>query len=309
MTNLYSANAQEAKKDTYKLVGVSLNVPTAEQIAKMREKNPEYTGIPVSLLVEWEPMTYRIEGGTHGNKESDYVRLTKGAGVTEDAVAGIRAGGYPAIPSSAMYKTPAAPEKKDPSKQQFPIQRFLVAAARVGLNLSIDNDGSKTGTPGAIFTTDAGQLFECTSGYEDFPTWAEDSTGRVKPDWENPSQRYMRLPIARVKDFVAPEVMPVRHIEARDEGGEAGGAATSAVSSGATDIVALLKAAVTKIGIVGQTPTEVNEKAMNLVARNLGTNPVLGTTEVANAARNKQLVEFLVGKGVVDVSSGTVAVA
>jgi hypothetical protein len=309
LTNLYAANAQEAKKDTYKLLGVHLDIPTDEMLAKWKENGSEFEGVPVSLAVEWEPQSYRIEGGQFGNKEFDRIRLTKSGGVSPEGLANVRAGGYPAIPQSAMYKYPANPAKANPAKQAFPIQRFMVMAAKAGIDLSIDNDGSVTGKPGELYSKDAGKLFECTSGYEDFPTWVETDKG-VKPDWEDTKAVYMRLPIARVENFVAPAELPVRHIEAREDSGNTGGAAVSAVSSGgAVDSTGLLKAAVEKIGIVGKTVEEVNEGAMGFVARNLAVAPVLGTTEVANAARGKQLVEYLVNKGVVSVTDGVVAVA
>ena len=314
MANLYQGNVQEAKKDTYRLLGVRLDVPTDEIIQKWqakREDGSTVDSVPISLGVEWEPLSYKIEGSEFGNKEFDRVRLTKSGGVSLDALAAIRAGGYLAIPQASLYKTPNNPAKANPAKQAFEIQRLLVAFAKCGIDLSIDENGSVTGKPGEIYTKDAGQIFECSAGFEEFPTWEEDKKdGRVKANWEETKQTYMRLPLARVKDYVQPENVPVRHIERRDDDGGSGTAATvSGGGSGNADVTELLRTAVEKIGIVGKTVDEVNSSAMSLVARNLATSPVLGTSEIANAARGGKFVEVLFSKDAIGIADGVVVAA
>jgi len=307
---LYTANAQEAREDFLRLKGIELSVPTDEQLAKMRTDNPD---IPahVQMVVTWEPLSYRIEGGKYGNQEADYIRMSKGDGLSKldnlteaEALANIRSGGYPAVPGSALIKLARGLEKKDPTKMTRPYERFMVAAARLGIHLDIDVDGTKTGKPGALYTNDAGKVFKCTAGFEEFPTPGENAQGRFFWDWDETTSRFMRLPIARADDYVQPEDIPVRIIEAREDGTVTTPAAVS--GGAAVDTTDALRNAISVMGIVGSPVEDVKETVRATALRNISKAPVLGTADVMAALTGGTFLEFVEGKGVITTAGGVV---
>ena len=305
---LYTANAQEAREDFLRLKGVELSVPTDEQLAKMRADNPD---IPahIQMVVTWEPLSYRIEGGKYGNQEADYIRMSKGDGLSklesvseQEALANIRAGGYPAVPSAALIKLARGLEKKDPAKMTRPYERFMVAAAKLGIHLDIDLDGSKTGKPGSLYSNDVGKVFKCTAGFEEFPTPGENEKGQFRWNWDETTSRFMRIPVARADDYVQPEEVPVRVIESSDDGEKVQAAAAAQT----VDTSDALRNAISVMGLVGTDVESAKSTAKGVALRSISKAPVLGSAEVMAALNAGTFIEYAEGKGVITTAGGVI---
>ena len=286
-------------------------MPTDEQIAKMRAKNPEIP-VHVSVKIVWEPLEYRkFIGDDLIAEEVDYLRVTTGKGLSagdEQAnVQRVRDGGFPAIPADSRMKVPD-PKRADPAKMEQEFKRFYVAGGKVGLILDVDEDGTKTGKPGQLFSPAVGKIYACTTP-NDYPTVKDSTDGGFGGwDWDNTKTGFARIPVREVTDFVQPETIPERRYERR-EGSEDGGGApgvTTTAAPAALDSESI-KAAVALLGIEGKTVSVVNASAAALVASNIAKAPqVLGASSVNQAAMSGKFVDFLVSNGAVSVVDGKV---
>lgn len=307
-----------AHEDTFRLKGIELWVPTDEQLAKGREKFPEGYA-HVSLKVTWEPLTYRkFIGEDEIKEEVDYIRVTKGKGLSvgDEAatLAIVRAGGFPAIPADVRLNAPD-PRKADPDKQPQAFQRFYVAAGRAGIVIDVDDDGTVTGKPGQLYTKQVGKIFSCRNGSEDFPTVNVDPVtglalqGKDFWNWEDTRSVFMRVPMKEVTDFAQPEQVPERRYERKEEAEGAGTVGVTTTAAPAALSVDSLRAAVGLLGISGKTVSVVNASATSLVVSNIAKAPaVLGAGEVNRAAQSGKFVDWLVEQGVATVQDGVVNV-
>ena len=307
-----------AHEDTFRLKGIELWVPTDEQIAKSRAKAPDMP-VHVSMKVTWEPLTYRkFIGDDEIKEEVDYIRVTKGKGLSAGdeatAIATVRAGGFPAIPSGVRLNAPD-PRKADPDKQPQPFQRFYVAAGRAGIVIDVDADGSVTGKPGQLYSKQVGKIFSCRNGAEDFPTVNTDPvtgealSGKDFWNWSDTKSVFMRVPMKELTDFAQPEQIPERRYERKEETDGEGTVGTTTTAAPAALSTDDLRAAVSLLGISGKTVSVVNASATSLVVSNISKAPaVLGAGEVNRAAQSGKFVDWLVEQGVVTVQDGVVNV-
>ena len=305
-----------AHEDAFRLKGVELWIPTDEQIAKMRAKAPDMP-VHVSMKVTWEPLAYRkFIGDDEIKEEVDYIRLTKGKGLSAGdeatALAVVRAGGFPAIPAGVRLNAPD-PKKADPDKQPQAFQRFYVAAGRAGIVIDVDADGSVTGTPGQLFSKQVGKIFSCRNGAESFPTvnadpvTGETKTGKDFWNWEDTKSVFMRVPMKELTDFVQPEQIPERRYERKEESDGLGTVGTTTTAAPAALSTDDLRNAIALLGIGGKTVSVVNASATSLVVSNISKAPaVLGAGEVNRAAQSGKFVDWLVEQGVVTVQDGVV---
>lgn len=290
----------------YRLKGVALSVPDDERIADIRSENDEYR-VPAHLVITWEPLSYRVEGGIYGNEERKYIPITKAGGLTDldnlteaEALEAVRAGGYPAIPSKALIKLDSGLERKDPARQPQQYSRTMCAALKSGMHVGIDKDGSVTGQPGNFYSKDVGKVFRCTNGPEDMPRPGTNEKGRFFWDWDDTYSKFMILPREELTNYVQPEDVPVRVIESQET--------TSAGFSGGGEVSGnQLSAAVVVMGLSGSTVEDVNGAAPSLIAANVANFPDLQSTEVATAAASGTFVEYLESIGALSVEDGVIA--
>ena len=298
---------QAAPEDVFRLKAVELWVPTDEQIAKMRANNPDIP-VHVSLKVSWEPMTYRkLIGDELIPEEVDYIRVTKGKGLSDgneyENVQRVRAGGFPAIPADARMKVPdyakAVVEKQE---REFP--RFYVSAGKAGLVIDVDEDGSKTGTPGGVYSPQVGKIYLCQTRNE-YPTVNQGAGGSFGGwNWDETKTSFVRVPLREVTDFVQPEQLPERRYERKENSPVAAVTTTTAAAPVSTGD---LRSAVALLGIEGKTVSVVNASAASLVASNISKAPaVLGSGDVNRAAISGRFVDYLAEQGVVEMQDGKV---
>lgn len=277
----------------------------------MRVDNPDIP-VHVGLEIVWEPLSYRIEGGAFGNEEHDYsLRLTKGNGLSGSEADGngpgsayeremlerVRLGGFPAIPGDVLVRVPKS------NNTRRPWERWAKRAQSAGLRLDIAEDGNPT-------SPDVGQIFEVVSGFDDFPVW--DETKGNRGGWTNPdkgeegSAKYMRYPVAKAPDYVAPEDVPVVVRETREDAA----APTTTGTANTGPSAEALAGAVQALGLVGQ-PVEALSGSQILARANakIGEAPVLASSEVSQALTSGNFAEYLVGKGVIGIEDGKVALA
>lgn len=287
---------REARSDVYELSRVFLFIPTDEQLAKSREKYPDIKA-SVSIGVAWKPKTYKkFIGDDEITEEVDYFRLTNSKGLSDEQLELVREAGFEAIPQDAMYKLPSN-KKADINRQPRDVQRLLLAAARAGIDIDVDDTGN-------LHSPQVGKLYECLEGPHDMPTWDNESR---RWDFDDPKQAFFRLPVKEATDFVQPDELAVRRYErkADDEGGEAATTTSAPTDVSAEDI----KAAFSAAGISGKSAAIINAQASGIVASNVGSNPaVFGNKEVMQAAQSGKLVDYLVEKGVAEVAEGNVQI-
>lgn len=303
-------------EDTFRLKGVELWVPTDEQIAKARAKAPDMP-VHVSLKVTYEPLTYRkYIGEDEIREETDYIRVTKGRGLSagneQYALQLVRDGGFPAIPADVRIQVPD-PKRADADKQENAFKRFYVAAAKAGITLDVDADGSTTGHPGQIYTKQVGNIYACRNGAEQFPTVntgpdGQPLSGKDFWNWSDTRSVFMRVPLREVNDFVQPEQIPERRYDRREDSGDGASSAPVTTTTAAAPVTSeALRAAVALLGIEGKTAGVINASAAALVASNIAKAPaVLGASVVNQAAMSGKFVDYLADQGVVAVQDGKV---
>lgn len=310
--DLQSATERAIQEDVFRLAGVSLWIPTDEQIAKSRQNYPDLP-VQVSLRVEWEPMTYhkRFNDDPNPVNEVDFIQLTKGRGLSAGdeaaTLAFVRESGFLGIPAAVRQ---AAPRKgANLEKQTNPYARFMAGAALAGIVLSVDEDGSVTGQTGGIYSKQVGGIYSCRAGAEAFPGVIQKADGSFGGwDWDNTRDKWMRVPVKQANDFVQPDEIPERHYVINNEGGQG-----TAVTSGSSQVAALtaedILAAVRQLGIDNQPVGVVNASAIGIVASKTALAPaVLGSGEFVTAASGGSFVDYLATKGAVSVESGVVHV-
>lgn len=308
---------QAAHEDTFRLKSIELSVPTDEQLAKARLKAPDLPA-HVSMKVTYQPLTYRkFIGDEEVTEESDYIRVTKGRGLSNGneayALQLVRDGGFPAIPADVRISVPD-PKRADADKMENAFKRFYVAAGKSGIVIDVDADGSVTGNPGQLYTKQAGKIYACRNGAEQFPTVntgpdGTPLTGKDFWNWNDTRSTFMRVPLREIVDFAQPEVIPEKRYDRREESSEGGGSAITMVNTSPQGVdPASLRQAIGQLGIEGKTVSVVNASATALVASNIAAAPaVLGASVVNQAAQSGKFVDYLVEQGVVSVADGKVA--
>src|SRR5690349_2138329 len=126
MTSVYEDGARKARIEYLKLVGVSITTPTDEQIAAGKERSENYKPRG-SFKIDWEPMSYRKEGGKYGNLETDYLPFTFGLDAEE--LAQVRQFGWRG--AGNVQKRLSIPSTEAQAKE--PWTKFMVRAHKAGL--------------------------------------------------------------------------------------------------------------------------------------------------------------------------------
>lgn len=304
MTDLYGEATRQARREFLRLVDVKLSIATEEQIAKGRLSNEDFNPRP-QMVITWEPVSYRKEGGKYGNVETDYLVMSYGDGYSAEEIAEFRTGFWRAMPRRLSIPTVLAN-----AKRPWELQMFRGKTA--GLRLAIDDDGSKTGTAGQVYSPDAGSIFEVEAGMQTLPTWDPDKGKQGA--WTNPAKGeegktvYMRLPIHKADDYVIPDEVPVIHVRAADDDDAptAAPVTTTGTVSGVT--AEKIYAAFVEAGLIG---TDVNAistpQAQMALANKFGrTAPVFLTGELLGAATNGKLIELAESKGAITVVDGVI---
>lgn len=192
-----------------------------------------------------------------------------------------------------------------------PYDRLMGRIIDAGIKISVDGDGSVTGTPGQIFTPSAGTIFVTEAGMDTFPLW-DPTLNRGRGGWkEDARQAYMRYPVKADPDYIIPDEVPVSFRTATEAAG--GAAPTTAGTGGAgnaagTADVGKLREAAEIMGMLGAPVSEFegSDKQRALVAKA----PMKGAVifgALGSQAAAGELVDFLVTAGAVSVENGVIA--
>jgi hypothetical protein len=303
LTSIYADGARSARKEYLRLTGLSISTPTDEQIAAAKVKNEKYKPRG-SFKIEWEPMSYRLEGGKYGNTEADFLAFT--FGLTDEELQVVREQGWRG--AGAINKRLSIPANVSQAKEEW--TRFMVYARNAGLDMGFDEQGNLT-------SKDVGAVFEVEAGIVALPTRIQDpATGKWRdsnPDKGEASyNRYMRLPVRKATDYVQPEDIPVKFITNTDDDTPAAEAATTTGSTVSGGVSAeQLASALVEAGIIGSPVADFATATaqVNAVNKAGGRAPVLFADEVQKAAQAGGLIDYAAAKGAVTVVDGSIVKA
>ena len=305
MSNLDDLILIKPKEEFLRFTGVSLDVPTDEQIAKSVATLAKSGRNPIppqaTLRLTWEPLSYEMRGN-NGNVVTDYIQVS--FGLETDDLARVRANGWLGIPDRRLIRVN---DKVDARGQDREWPRYRLTTKDV-LHIDIDIDGSVTGKVGQPYSTDVGHVFKVTEGMDMFPRNVQNPvTKHWRVDETNPRRIFMRYPIEKADDYVAPAEVPIRI--PRSQSTEAGAVLSDAVATGLTSDA--LRAAAIASGLVGTKATDLSgvSKQVGFLAAHMEDSDetlVFGTADINEAANNAELVEFLVKKGAVTVDDNGV---
>ena len=306
MSNLEDLLAPEDRDEVLRLVSVELTVPTDEQMAKSaataRSNGNEPPRPRASIHFVWEPLSVQLrdrETDEVIETTEDYIEVSfnlQDANKQPDmaAVQAIRDIGWPGIPTNKLIRV----GKREWKDQERPWGRFFKRREGV-LHLGIDDDGSITGRRGQMYSNDIGKAFRTLSGFDLFPT-----VEMVDGKWKNlgkKTDRWMMYVVEVANGYVAPEQPPVRHVNRN----RTTDAVTTVTAGGlsATD----LAAAVQEAGFIGASANMPSNVQQNMLQEAIARAPILGATELAEAAADGKLMDYLVGKGAIKVVDGLIA--
>lgn len=300
---------RKPRKEYVRLIGVSLWVPTDEQIekaaatAKKNGRNPRKPAL--SLRVECEPLSYKFvdEGGVARPEQRVFKYLEMTYGLSDEDLEGARANGLHGINPNRIItaRQGGGPEVEE---NQFP--RWLKYLNAAGFDLDVDDAGQPT-------TNAAGLVFEVTEGEDTFPgSRLDPRTNRwVKTDALGKpitfTVRNLMYFLAAAPDYVQdPESVRTITVRNRDEEGDE--AAVSSMGVG-VDNVGALKTAALASGLVGRNVAEFKTARQQLAFcdASISVAPVLVTDEVNDAASSGNLITFLTERGAIAVADdGTI---
>lgn len=313
MGSLSGATKLQRRTDVERLVGITIDMMTPEKLAEVREDYPTMP-LQVSLKIETEPLSFLVEG-PHGNRNFDYIPITKGRGLSEldgmteeQARAQVEELGIGGIPSSVMISVPQ--NKKIASLERY-FQRWQRYNDDLGIDVEFDDEG-------VFHSDDFGKVFNIENGSDTYPVWLSndgegmnDEYGISVPKrgfgrWSTPGKpipgggeepgkdRYCRYFVARNDDFVIPadEDRPVIHRTSDDESSEATEATTSG-GSGDLDVDALREA----VEALGGAEAVGNLTKAD-IARAVPDHAILALPAVQKAVKEGKLIEFLEQNGV-----------
>lgn len=297
--SLYDAAAQRSREEFYRLVSVNVSIATDEQLAKMRDSNKDAQP-RAQMVVTWEPLSYRKEGGKYGNIETDYYPMS--SAVSDEEIEQIRFGFWRGIPENKRMRIP-----QNLGQATRPWQRFMLKAKNAGLRIDIGEDGQFT-------SPDIGQVFKVEAGFDSFPQWQPNATGRggrwTNPDkGESASTIYMRYPVARADDYVQPDDVPVRFVQSADDGDTTPAVTASAGGSGLT--ASAVAAAFAEAGMIGAPAADFSTAAQQInITGSAGSRaPILFSEQIQSAAQDGTLLDFAVGLGAISIEDGVIKAA
>lgn len=316
MSKLDAATTLQPKEEFYRLLDVSLHVPTQEQLDKARatvKRNGGNNFAPrASLRLTWEPLSYVLKGGANGNQTTQFIDVTFGLADGDDLEAqdnvceAIRTNGWFGIPDRKVIRIN---DRLGYEAQEREWARWRTRTRDV-LDLDIDEDGSITGTRGQLYSTSVGHVFRVQEFMDNFPKNVLGKDGKWARDEANPRRVFMRYPVEDVTDtYIAPANPPQRVVQQREEGPTS----TLTASAALNNITASLRQAVIDSGMVGMRASDLmsTAKQINFVTSHMEDSEntiVFGTGDVNEAANNGELLEFLRSKGAISVDdSGVIA--
>ena len=299
MTSVYSDGARKAKIEYMKFVGVSISVPTDEQIAARRVESEKYKP-KGAFKVEWEPMSYTIQGGKYGNTVAKYLDFTFPLD-DDEQINQVREFGWRG--AGNINKRMSIPASLAQCKD--PWTRFMVMAQKAGLDLTIGENGS-------ITSKDVGTVFEVEDGVVVLPTRIQDpGTGKWRDSNPDKGERawtpFMILPVKKVTDYVQPDDVPVRFIGSSDDSEPTTAATTT---GGTTSGVSpeQLASAFAEAGLIGASTSDFPTAASQInVTNKFGSRaPVLFAKEVQDAAASGSLFVYAMAKGAINIDGETI---
>lgn len=257
--------APPARKDYHRLLGLSITLPTEEQRANWNDPD----AVRAQLIIEWEPVSYRIEGGPFGNKELDRVNVSRV--LTPDERTAVAQFGINGIPAGKINRNKG-------ERANTPFEFLYRALRESGMDITFDDNGQPT-------SPYIGRVFETENAEREF-RWGS---------------TWIRVPIRLADDYAPPDDLPVM-----TRGGakpDAQPASAMPAANGTVDVTAL-KGAIAEYS--GASANNVNSLGLELIAK--VAHPELLKSEPQQAAREGRLVEWLVEQGAVTVDDGVVVV-
>ncbi len=301
MTNIYEDGARQNRKEVLRLKGFRIQIATDEQIAKGRLKNEDFKP-NATFVIEWEPLSYRLEGGRYGNLRTEYLPFTFGRGLDPEEIEQVRQHGWRGAGNTGKRMT--IPKTVAEARDVWPY--FMVKAREAGIEIEIDEAGQPQ-------SPQVGTAFEVEAGTITLPTRVQDEkTGKWRNSDPSKGERaytpYVRIPVRAVPDYVIPENVPVIVIAGGDDDDAAAPAPTTTASAGSNVSADLLYAACVEAGIIGAQADEFAgmPKQVDVTNRYIGRAPVFGSKEVQDAAAAGELINYLVAKGAVTVNNGVI---
>ena len=249
-----------------RLKDMKIGVPSAEQRANWND--PE--NVHAVLTIEWEPVSYRIEGGL-GNVVIE--RLNVSQRLTADEAASVVRNGWNGIPAGKINRNKGA-------NPNSPFEMWMRARKDAGLDVEITADGQ-------VSSPQVGRVFEVGNASREF-RWGE---------------TWLRLPRRLADDYVPPtyDQLPVRVI-----GGRTGEAAAVTVAPVPTTAdTGKIRAQLAEGGFIGMPVEEANKTATTVI---MGKSLYdLLSEGLAQAAQQGKFAERLVELGAATVDNGVLA--
>lgn len=304
MTSIYEDAARSNRKEVLRLTGLGIQIATDEQIAKGRLKNPDFKP-NATMVVTWEPLSYRLEGGRYGNLRTEYLPITYGRGLEPEEIEQVRQHGWRGAGNTGKRMT--IPKTVAEARDVWPY--FMVMAKNAGLEVSIAEDGQLT-------SPQVGKAFEVEAGTITLPKRIQDpNTGKWRnsnPEKGEPAYTpYVRVPVRIVEDYVQPENVPVIVIANGGDDDSTPAAAPTTTGGGSGVTADLLQAACVEAGFIGSPVTNFEGMAaqVNVTNRFVSRAPVFASKEVQDAASAGELINYLIAKGAITVTDGVIAKA
>lgn len=316
-TDFYTDQEASLNDEYLRLTSVRVTILTDEQISKMRANDPSRR-LNATLEVAWEPLSFNLEGGQHGNRVTDWIPMTYRSGVDVDkdgnarpqAIEDVRTKGLDGIPSDVILSVPRPTAKPEAQRRLY--ERWMVKSRAAGLRLT-KNDGERGDLPvGQIYSPDEGEIFHVEEGQDEFPQWNPDLGVRGKWDLTDPIMRWVRYPVERAPAYAIPDQPRIVLVKATQDT-QATTAAPTAAASGSPQVTQVV-AALTAGGLIGQPVEKFGSRELQLrvvtgAIAGSAEAAILGHKEIQSAIDEGQLLEYLTEMGAVDVSNGTLEVA
>ena len=295
------------REEFLRLQSVELSVPTDEQLAKAADTLKRQGRDPIppraQVVIRWEPVSYVLVGGDHGNVTTDYMEVS--FGLEPDELQRVRDLGWLGIPDNKVVRgnMKRAVEQQDRQWTRW-MRRNRVDDATSVMHIDVDKDGSVTGKAGQLYSFDIGKVFRCEAGVDEFPKRERDSAGAWRTSKTDTNSLFMRYPLEDVTTtYVAPENPPQVILQRRDNATPA--AAVSAVAARAQGglTAEVLKSALSAAGIIGRSASTLRNTNAQIRVLDEGSTvaPALAHTELAQAAEDGVLLEYLASKGAIEI--------
>lgn len=304
MTSIYEDGARKARREVLKLVSVGITTPTDEQIASRKSDNEKYKP-KGQFVIQWEPLSYKIEGGKYGNVTTDYLDFT--FPLDDEQLATVRQFGWRGAGNANVRLS--IPSSEAQAKDKW--TKFMIRAHKAGLELSFDEAGNLT-------SKSIGEVFEVESGSVVLPTRIQDPKNSkwrdsIPENGERAFTPFMNLPVQKLDNYVQPDDVPVRIISTNEDDTEATPASTSggATAQPAGVSPEQLASAFAEAGMIGADVESYKSSAQQVsVTNKFGTRaPIFFTKEIQDAASNGSLIDYAVAKGAIVVNDGVITKA